>query len=220
VLSEDDVNYYGYARERGQPWRLVADTDGRVKAEVHDDTGVRRSDDDLVPMVDAFVTKHPEFSADGAKGVLALTGYEGLFGERLEPPDPAAAQRVRDLASRLRATGWVLASHTYGHIHLERDSLAIIRRDTGRWRALAEPLIGATDVLVYPYGGRPVAGAADLLARSGFTIQCDIDILPRTEHHPAYTLMSRRHIDGLAFDVPKRLAPFFDVRNVRDPTRT
>jgi hypothetical protein len=219
VLSEDDVNYYDYTRARGQAWRLVLDN-GRVRAEVHDATGVRLSDDDLVPMVDAFVQHHPAFSADGAKGVLALTGYEGLFGERLEPPDVAAATRVRDLATHLRATGWVLASHTYGHIHLERDSLATVQRDTARWRALAEPLIGSTDVLVYPYGGRPVAGAADLLAKNGFTIQCDIDIQPRDEHRPAYTLMSRRHIDGLAFDVPKRLAPFFDVRTVRDPART
>lgn len=218
VLSEDDVNYYGYTRARGQPQRLVA-ADGRIRAEIADAAGVRLTDDDLVPMVDAFVAQHPEFSADGAKGVLALTGYEGLFGERLEPPDPAAAARVRNLASTLRATGWVLASHTYGHIHLERDSFAVVRRDIARWRALAEPLIGPTDVLIYPYGGRPVAAAADLLARQGFTIQCDIDILPRTEHRPAYTLMSRRHIDGLAFDVPKRLAPFFDVRRVRDPRR-
>jgi hypothetical protein len=222
VLSEDDVNYYSYARERGQPDRLVVGPDGRVRAELRDSTGAapRLTDDDLVPMVDAFVQAHPAFSADGAKGVLALTGYEGLLGERLEPPDPAAATRVRRVAAALRASGWVLASHTYGHIHLERDSLATIRRDTARWRTLAEPLIGATDVLVYPYGGRPVPGAADLLAEQGFDIQCDIDIVPRTEHRPGYTLMSRRHIDGLAFDVPARLAPFFDVRTVRDPVRT
>ncbi|MCU1591460.1 MAG: glycoside hydrolase/deacetylase [Frankiales bacterium] len=219
VLSEDDVNYYDYARERGQPWRLVTDSAGRVRAELRDADGThpRLSDDDLVPLVDAFVAAHPEFSADGAKGLLALTGYEGLFGERLEPPDPAAADRVRRLAQTLRDSGWTLASHTYGHIHLERDRLAIVARDTARWRALAEPLLGPTDVLVYPYGGRPVAGAAALLASAGFHLQLDIDIVPRTERRQGYTLMSRRHVDGLAFDVPARLAPFFDVQAVRDP---
>jgi hypothetical protein len=221
VLAEDDVNYYGYTRERGQAWRLVVDGD-RVRAEVRDPAGTRPrlTDDDLVPIIDAFVGQHPEFSADGAKGVLALTGYEGLFGERLEPPDPAAAARVTELASTLRSHGWLLASHTYGHIHLERDSLATVRRDTARWRALAEPLIGTTDVLVYPYGGRPVPGAAELLAQAGFQIQCDIDILARTDKHNGYLVISRRHVDGLAFDVPSRLAPFFDVQAVRDPART
>jgi hypothetical protein len=222
VLSEDDVNYYDYTRERGQPWRLVVGAGGRVQVELRDRDGghPRVSDQDLVPMVDAFVQQHPEFAADGAKGVLALTAYEGLFGERLEPPDALAASRVRDLAQRLRATGWVLASHTYGHIHLESDSLAVVRRDTARWRALAEPLIGRTDVLVYPYGGRPAPGAAALLAEAGYRIQCDIDVLPRDEQRAGYVLMSRRHIDGLAFAVPKRLAPFFDVQAVRDPART
>jgi hypothetical protein len=221
VLAEDDVNYYDYTRLRGQPWRLVVDGD-RVRVELRDLDGTRPrvTDDDLIPMVDNFVAQHPDFSADGAKGVLALTGYEGLFGERLEPADPPAAARVTQLASTLRASGWTLASHTYGHIHLEKDSLAVIARDTERWRALAEPLIGKTDVLVYPYGGRPVRGAAELLAQAGYRIQCDIDIVARTQEQGGYVVISRRHIDGLAFDVPSRLAPFFDVRSVREPART
>ena len=32
-------------------------------------------------------------------------------------------------------------------------------------------------------------------------------------------LMSRRHIDGYAFEAPSRQAPFFDVATVRDPLR-
>jgi hypothetical protein len=74
--------------------------------------------------------------------------------------------------------------------------------------------------LVYPYGGRPVRGAAELLAQAGYRIQCDIDIVARTQQQIGYVVISRRHIDGLAFDVPSRLAPFFDVRSVRDPART
>lgn len=41
------------------------------------------TENDLVPIVDAFVAKHPDFSADDAKGVLAVTRYEGILGWRV-----------------------------------------------------------------------------------------------------------------------------------------
>lgn len=110
VLSEDDVNYYDYSRHRGLGWRLVLDPAGDVKVELRDARGVRATDDDIVPILDAFVTAHPAFSASGAKGVLALTGYEGLLGERVNdqasPEWPTSVARAKALVARLRATGW------------------------------------------------------------------------------------------------------------------
>lgn len=219
VLSEDDVNYYSYFAGRGLASRLVLRPDGRVRAEYRDPSGDRHlTDQDLVPLVDEAVAEHPELSAGGAKGVLALTGYEGLFGEH-DLDNPAARARVRALAARLRATGWTLASHTYGHIDLGRDSPAAIAADAARWKRLTQDLIGSTDLLVYPFGSRPTPAGRQLLLRRGFDIQFDIDIRPRRVVEDGVVVMSRRHVDGLAFQVPRRLAPFFDVGRVRDPVR-
>jgi hypothetical protein len=219
VLAEDDANYYDYSRTRGQAWRLVLDPTGAVKVEIRDDRGTRVTGDDLVPIVEDFVDRHPEFSAEGAKGVLALTAYQGLFGERLQKGDLAAAARARALAEQLKAHGWTLASHTYGHIHLERDSVRVVRRDTERWLALAGPIVGPTDVVVYPYGGRPSPAGERVLAAAGFTIQCDIDPRARLTRQHGVAVMSRRHIDGLAFRNPRSVAMFFSVQRVRDPRR-
>lgn len=214
VLSEDDVNYYAYFTGRGLAQRLVLDPAGNVKAQY----GGRLTDDDVVPLVDEEVAKHPEFSADGAKGVLAITGYEGLFGEH-DLSDPAARARVRALVERLRATGWLIASHTYGHIDLSKDSLAAVSRDTAKWQALTRGLVPPTDLLIYPFGARPSAAGRALLRDAGFTIQFDIDVGPRRLAVDGVVVMSRRHIDGYAFAVPGRLAPFFDVATVIDPDR-
>jgi len=213
VLQEDDANYYRYFAGRGLAQRLVLNGD-TVEAEYDG----RLTTDDVVPLVDAMVAAHPEFSADGAKGLIAETAYEGFFGEH-DLTDPAAQARVRALADRLRATGWVIASHTYGHIDLSRDSLAIVERDTARWLAAARGLLGPVDVLVYPFGARPTAAGRDLLARAGFTTQYDIDITARRAVEDGVVLMSRRHIDGYAFDNPRGVAQFFDVATVRDPAR-
>jgi len=213
VLQEDDANYYRYFAGRGLAQRLVL-VGGTVEAEYHG----RVTADDVVPLVDAMVAAHPEFSADGAKGLLAETAYEGFFGEH-DLGDPAARARVRALAARLRATGWVLASHTYGHIDLSKDPLATIGRDTRRWLAAARGLLGPVHVLVYPYGARPGPAGRELLARAGFTVQYDIDVTARRSTEGGAVLMSRRHVDGYALDVPDRLRPFFDVATVRDPAR-
>ena len=221
VLSEDDVNYYEHGARRGLGNRLVLDAAGDVAVEERAGRGRRVTRNDLVPIVDAFVARHPLFSAQGAKGVLALTGYQGLFGERLQQPGPghaSALRRARAVAARLRATGWTFASHTYGHIDLSRTSAADVQADSDRWARLAWPVIGQTDVLIYPFGARPPAGSetARVLRRAGFTIQCDIDVGARLTRGDEVSFMSRRHIDGLALtSQEKALRPFFSARLVR-----
>ncbi|HEU5004226.1 MAG TPA: hypothetical protein VFW71_15800 [Actinomycetota bacterium] len=169
VLSEDDVNYYDYSRPRGLGWRLVLDPAGDVKVEVRDDRGTRVTDDDLIPIVDEFVASHPLFSPDGAKGVLALTGYEGVFGERVNDPagpdDAASVARATAVANRLRATGWTFASHSCGHIDLTKETLAGATRDTQRWLTEATPVIGPTDMYVYPFGATATSTASRLRNR-------------------------------------------------------
>ncbi len=223
VLSEDDVNYYDNTRGHGVGWRLVVDPAGNVKVEVRDDQGTRVTDDDLVPIVDQFVAAHPDFSAQGAKGVIALTGYEGLFGERVDqlddPDHQGEVARATAIADRLKATGWILASHSYGHIDLNKASIGFVRSDAEKWLAEATPIIGPTDIYIYAYGAAPKPGSpkVDLLRDLGFTIQCDIDKVPRLVHADGVAVMSRRHIDGIAFAQQQaNLAGLFDVATVED----
>lgn len=218
VLQEDDANYYAYFHGRGLASRLVVDATGRVEAEYDGTTGPRLTDEDVVPLVDEAVAAHPALSADGAKGLIAETGYEGLFGEH-DLADPSARARVRALAGALRADGWVIASHTYGHINLAKDSLSVIARDTERWKQLTDDLLGPVDILVYPFGARPSPAGRQLLRDAGFTVQYDIDVRPKRTVEDGVVLMSRRHVDGYAFADPQAMSPFFSVATVRDPHR-
>ena len=83
VLSVDDVNYYDYMKEDGFARKLVLDENGDVKNLYIDQDGNELIGDyDVVPILDAFVKEHPDFSLRGAKGIIALTGYEGTLGYR------------------------------------------------------------------------------------------------------------------------------------------
>jgi hypothetical protein len=214
VFSEDDVNYYQYFDGRGLAKRLVL-AGSRVRAELPDG---QLSDEDVVPLVDAEIARHPEFSAGGAKGVIAVTGYEGLLGEH-HPDELAARARLIAIAKWLKADGWTFASHTWGHIDLSTYSLASIAWDTTQWKAEAEAILGPTDVMIYPFGARPNAAGIRHLVRAGYKIQLDIDIVARTFHIDGATVMSRRHVDGYAFESPQQQFQFYDGVTVRDPAR-
>jgi hypothetical protein len=223
VLSEDDVNYYDDTRAKGVGWKLALDRHGDVKVEEHDTNGVHLTNHDIVPLVNEFVARHPLFSADGAKGVLAVTGYEGVLGERVNdrtaPDWKATVRRARGLATRLRATGWTFASHSYAHDDETKTSVAKLIHDSTEWKTQDEPIVGPTDVYVYPYGaGFPLdAPQIGVLRRFGFKILCDIDVVARLTRGNGVTVMTRRHIDGVAFeDQPTALRQFFDVATVED----
>lgn len=82
VLSVDDVSYYEYMSGDGYANRLVIDENNRVVNEMDLPTGTVRGSFDVVPLLDEFVEKHPDFSYRGAKGTIALTGYNGILGYR------------------------------------------------------------------------------------------------------------------------------------------
>ena len=83
VLSVDDVSYYEYMTGHGFASKLVVGEDGTPTSEyTNPDGSLSYGSYDVVPILDDFVETHPDFSYRGAKGIIALTGYEGIFGYR------------------------------------------------------------------------------------------------------------------------------------------
>lgn len=180
VLSQDDVSYYHYMDGDGFAQKLIIDESGKVKnTYVEDDGSISIGDYDMVPWIDTFVEEHPDFSYRGHKGIIALTGYEGVLGYRTdevyrtreegrvtdfqqkffdENPnfDEAAWQKEVDdakaVAQAMRDNGWEFASHTWGHIAPMQKGLEGLQRDTERWLNNVETIVGDTDVVIFAFG--------------------------------------------------------------------
>jgi hypothetical protein len=180
VLSQDDVSYYHYMDGDGFAQKLIIDENGDVKnTYIEDDGSISVGDYDMVPWIDTFVKEHPDFSYHGHKGVVALTGYEGVLGYRTDEVyrtkessrvteyqqaffdanpdfDEAAWQKEVDdataVATAMKENGWEFASHTWGHISPTVAGIDNVRTDTQRWLDNVATIVGSTDIIIFAFG--------------------------------------------------------------------
>lgn len=139
--------------------KLLLDSNGRFTNEMVDASGQTVTGAyDMVPILEEFVEKHPDFSYKGAKAILSLTGYNGLFGYRTHPAgkekfgEDAYNQAVADvqqLAAALQDRGYTLASYTYENIPYGESGISVIQKDLEAWNNEVVPILGTLDILVY-----------------------------------------------------------------------
>ena len=176
VLSQDDVCYYHYMDGDGFATKLVVDEEGKIRNEyVEDDGSVSVGDYDMVPLIDRFVEQHPDFSYRGAKGIVALTGYNGILGYRTDEsyetrpadldenkvqwldahPDFSLEKEregAKKVADAMKAEGWEFASHTWGHRNATSSTAAELKTDNKKWEKYVAPILGKTDMIIFAFG--------------------------------------------------------------------
>lgn len=180
VISVDDVVY----DSRKLDWGMI----DRLEIQNNTIVGVKKiggkdvySDKEIFPQLEKFIAEHPDFSFQGAKCTLALTGFEGILGYRTD--DQFADQGIDYMAERkkaqvvvdwLKANGYNFASHSYSHSNYGTCSQSRVDRDIERWNSQVKPMIGETKVFVYPYGAFTYYGTEthNKLLKEGFTIFC------------------------------------------------
>ena len=197
VLSQDDVNYYLYMDNDGFADRLVIGEDGIPTCQYTDiDGNVSYGEYDVLPIIDRFIKEHPDFSYRGAKGILAVTGYEGALGydtglsmkiydglseeEKMKRIN-AEREKAKAVADAIKADGWEFASHSYTHSNMTNATLEKMQYDSKRWKEEVEIILGPTDIYIYPYGAdicdwHGYKGEKfELLKSYGFWYFCNVD---------------------------------------------
>lgn len=229
ILSIDDMNYYPYMIENGTINKLVLDNNGDVAAYTVPPGGEPEVVRDLaiVPIIDDFVKEHPDFSLNNAKGLIALTGYQGVLGYRTyvknNPARESEIELVKPVIKRLKETGWTFASHSYGHYDAAVVSYDKLKRDTQMWKDEVEPLVGPTKIYIYPFGSgvKTSDPKFKMLSDFGFDMMCTID---NNRAYYNYTdlgvVSSRWHLDGIALRYQADLtSQFYDASEIIDPVR-
>ena len=259
LMSQDDVNYYSYmvgtgdgknetpifadAAGDGFAHKIVIGEDGYPTCEYMDANGnITTGDYDLVPALETFIQNHPDFSYHGARAILGVTGYEGVFGYRTKPGYNvenggvmsmedwnAEVAQAKAVAECLKEKGWIIASHSYGHPSYGKLTADRVALDSDKWEDTCESIVGETDIILFPHGSdihtwRPYTTENEkfnALYEDGYRYFFNVDSkVAWVQIGDTYFRASRRNIDGYRmYYYPERLEDLFDVKDVFDPAR-
>nr|WP_315293949.1 polysaccharide deacetylase family protein [Mammaliicoccus lentus] len=223
IMSMDDMNYYEYMQGNGYTERLTLNKDNETVAEKKNDQGKMEQSktNDAVPLLNDYVKKHPDFSYKGQKAVVGLTGYEGVLGYRtndLENPNyEQRKKQAKKVADSMKRDGWTFASHSYGHINFEDSSDEQIIEDTKRWKKEVEPIVGKTDLFIFPHGAqdRNSTSYNYMIDEAGFKYMAGVGPDNFTSLSNKDIYQDRVAIDGLNLHQFKyKLKPFFKPEEV------
>lgn len=246
MITQTNVNYYTYLSDSdgdkltdtgsaGFATQLVVGADGRVDCSYMDAEGnTHVGSYDLIPILDDFVDAHPDFSFNGARAIVCITGYDGIFGYRTNPDaenyfgTAAYSQAVADaaaVAKALKNSGYDIACYTYnntGYGNLDADSL---QADVDAWLTEVASIVGQTNILVYAQKSDITGEASysgekfDILQQAGFNFYLGFsqDGAPWATVDSSYIRQGRIMVTGYNLSVnPGWFADLFDAAAVLD----
>ena len=205
VLSLDDLDYYETMKSDGFADKLVLSS-GKILTEVvrPDGSVALTNDGDVVPIIDDFIAKHPDFSFGGARGIIGVTGYDGILGYRTQLPGTEGEIQKKALlpvVAALKKEGWIFASHSYSHEHSFMQgtiSTTSLSADIAKWRDEVGTLVGPTNVYIGPFG--QIFSASDprrtALLSAGFHVLYGVGLDQYVRYYDTYVQMDRIDVDG------------------------
>jgi len=224
IISVDDMVYDSKKMGTGMVDKLILDENGKVATYTKHSDGseVISYDNEIVPILEAFIEEHPDFSIRGARGIFAMTGFAGVFGyrtDRLSDNQVTEIEAVMPIVEAVKSSGWTFASHGYGHRHSAKISDSLFLDDTQKWRKEVENIVGSTQIYVYPYGEYVTAHGTkyQIMQEYGFKVMCGVDSTQKWEEQGDGLFMTRLAIDGYSLrNYHTTLSPLIDTEYVLD----
>ena len=165
ILTETHCNYYTYMVDPdrdGEPDKNGAGfasklcwDNGFYNERITAEGELVKGAFDLVPLLENFISLHPDFSYKGARAILAFSGEDGIFGYRVtsENLSSEALEKERKDAAfvleKLHQAGYTMACYTYGNEDYSVMSASSIDKDIQKWLQKIAPIVGDTNIMVF-----------------------------------------------------------------------
>lgn len=230
MISQTQVNYYSYmvdTNDDGAPdqstgfaYQLTPDLKNKILTIDGELTG----NYDLVPILEDFIAKHPDFSYRGARATIGVNGYDGVLGYRNKQLGDAEA-----VVNALRAAGYTIACNTYANKAYGLIGPESISKDLTGWTDNIKPIVGNVDVLCFAKNSDIAEAGLDydgekyqVLKDAGFRWYlgfCE-DGEPWVNIGADYVRIGRLMVTGNAMSItPELYEGLFDVATVMDSVR-
>lgn len=228
ILSLDDYNFYNTMKMHGTVHRFLVDKQGRLVAITNRNKApaIIRDDQEIPQLLEKFIAEHPDFAFNKARGIIALTGYNGIFGYNTQEPLSNNYQsqliEAKSVVQKLKDMGWEFASHSYFHLGEDQQTEQAFEESETRWLKEVGSIIGPTIYYVFPFGDswNKNVTRMNFLKSTGYRYFFGVSQTSRTIIEPGAVVMERFPIDGCALRGKyTRLKVFLDPANVLDSSR-
>ncbi|MCI8590432.1 MAG: polysaccharide deacetylase family protein [Clostridiales bacterium] len=221
VLCVEDLSYASAKEGGGTISKLALDENGKLCSITN---GATLYDNESVLILNEFANEHPDFVYKGARGMISLTGYEGLLGYRTGSGQESEIENAKKVVQALKEEGWTFGCQSYSYADMTKASLETLQKDTEKWRSEIGAIVGDTSVYVWPYGSSVRSGEKkEALYNQGFRIFCGVGLSAyrANESNSQGIFVDRKPLSGYNLKNRKDdFAHLFDASEVVDPART
>ena len=242
MLTETNASYYAYmqngeqdGKPDGLPSRLCYDGQKFYNEMLNADGSVSTGAYDVVPLLEEFISAHPDFSYKGARAIISFAGCDRILGYRVNDTSLNAETRAQERSqlqatvNALRTAGYKLACYTYNNINYGTRTTEDIQTDLKLWNERVTPLLGDMDILVFAQGGDIASTTGNyndnskfnVLHNAGFRYFLGSSDTPFSQVANRYVRHNRLMVTGSNLKNKAALfADLFDVAAVLDEART
>ena len=176
LLIFDNVSYKSNYQNLGEIDKIIIDRNNNLatyttKKSIQDRVAY---DNEFILILENFIKQFPDFSFNGAKGIIFLTGENGILGYNTNHKNASSkyeSKRVSEVIKKLKSLGWQFGCNNYSYKLDSSLSDMEFAKDLSLWNAEVSPLIGTTNLYAYPYGENDEnSSKQELLITSGFKI--------------------------------------------------
>lgn len=246
IIMIDNLTYGLATVGDGVCNKLTLNDKGEILSEYTTADGEVRSgrEYEAIGILDAFVSRHPDFSFDGVKGTIAVSGFESVFGYVVSRNqadyrqkasesmglDPVSytddeissnCKTVSNIAAALKDNGWQFASNTYAFFNsAKNEKIDSIKKDTKLWLDEIGVLLGEVHMISYP-NGNYIPGSderAEYLKSKGFRVYFGTGTEPYTTYGYNYLYYDRIMVSSWTLS-KYNFKAFFDKSKIMDPAR-
>ncbi|MCL2024935.1 MAG: hypothetical protein FWG78_04085 [Coriobacteriia bacterium] len=225
ILSVENMTYSPRMQNNGIVDKLILDDEGHIgtwtiAGHAGANADVTSYDNDVVPILEAFIEENPDFSWRGARATLSVTGIGGHFGYRSQTGDEHEVAAVTELAHALKSRGYTFASLGYSYESFAWMTAEQVTHEMQLWQDRTASLVGETPLFFWPFGDAlPQDSLGAEIMRDVFGFRSFSALGPNSyeEYLPFARLDERSFLNGRTLmNFPGRYEGFFDAETVLD----
>ncbi len=221
VLTFDNVSYKSNYQNHGEVDKIIIDRKGdfatyTTKKSIQDRI---QYDNEFLVILEEFVDKHPDFSFNGAKGLICLSGENGILGYNTNTKSANSKyeiERATEVVTLLKRRGWSFGSNNYKYIIDSNKSEIEFKKELLLWQSEVASIVGETTIYSCPKGYLDKAKLIEL-SNSNYSIILYNNFTDKPTTSGNQILLPSKKINGQSLrQNSTELEQYFDCKSVYD----